>query len=71
MDRLSPMMAALIYDGKSRIKKAWLMGYASYAYTASYIGNTDPSLGEPVFTQWDAIKGGIECGWDYLWRADS
>ncbi len=65
---LDTVMAAISYDGASRIKHAWLMGCASYAYTASFIGNTDPSVGEPVFTRWSAIKAGLDCGWDNLWR---
>ena len=64
---LDRVVMAMTYDG-NRIKQAWLMGYASYAYTASFIGQTDPSVGEPVFTRWDAIKGGVECAWDSLWR---
>ena len=67
MNYVDRMMTAMTYDG-NRIKRAWLMACASYAYTASFIGNTDPSLGEPVFTRWDAIKGAVECGWRYLWR---
>lgn len=67
MNYLDRMMAAMVYDG-NRLKQAWLMARASYAYTASFIGNTDPSLGEPVFTHWDAIKAGVECAWDTLWR---
>ena len=61
-------MRALTYDGQNRFKQAWFAFRASYSYTASFIGNTDPSMGEPVFTHWDAFKGAIEIAWEYLWR---
>ncbi len=69
MNYLDHMMSAMTSEG-GRLKQAWLMGRASYAYTASFIGNTDPSVGEPVFTHWDAFKGGVECFWDTLTRSD-
>ena len=59
----TPILDALTYDGPNRLRRAWLMGRASYLYTASYIGNTDP-LHEPTFTHWDAIKAGFVCAWD-------
>lgn len=62
--------AAICYRGPSRIKKAWLMGRGSYAYTCSFIGKTDPSKGEPVFTRWYAFKSGVALFWDYLWRKE-
>lgn len=69
MNYLDHMGAALTYKG-NRVKAAWLMARASYSYTASFIGNTDPSVGEPVFTRWDAIEGAVECFWDCLWRKE-
>lgn len=67
MNYLDHMSIALTYKG-NRFKEAWLMARASYAYTCSFIGNTDPSMGEPVFTHWDALKGAIECAWDTFKR---
>ena len=64
----TPILDALTYDGRNRLRRAWLMGRASYLYTASFIGNTDPEH-EPTFTHWDAIKAGFVCAWDALWRS--
>ena len=67
MNYLDYCVKAITHRG-NRFTTAWVMGRASYAYTCSFIGKTDPSMGEPVFTRWDAIKGGFECAWDQLWR---
>lgn len=66
---LDKCMDAMIYEG-NRIKHAWLMARASYAYTCSFIGNTDPSIGEPEFTRWYAFTEAAKLGWEYLWRKD-
>lgn len=68
MNYLDHLMTAMTYSGPSRIWQAWLMARASYAYTCSFIGQTDPSRGEPEFTRWYAFKGAVETGWDCLWR---
>ena len=68
MNYMDRMMAAITYRG-NRFTTAWVMARASYAYTASFIGKTDPSKGEPVFTRWDAFQGAVECAWDQLWRS--
>lgn len=67
MSYMDDMHEALVYKG-NRFKEAWLMARASYSYTASFIGQTDPSAGEPVFTRWDAFVGAVECFW-YCLRA--
>ena len=64
---LDHVVRAITHRG-NRLTTAWMMARGSYAYTASFIGRTDPSMGEPVFTHWDALKGGVEIFWDYLWR---
>ena len=67
-DDATPILDALTYDGQNRFRRVWLMGRASYLYTASYIGNTDPEH-EPTFTLLDAIRAGFVCAWDELWRS--
>lgn len=67
---MDDMGDALTYEGGNRLKAAWLMARASYSYTASFIGQTDPSVGEPVFTRWDAVKGAVECFFYCLRRKD-
>ena len=61
------MIDAMTYNG-NRLLLAWKMARASYAYTASFIGQTDPSAGEPEFTHWYAFCGAAELFWEYLWR---
>ena len=70
MNYMDHMMRAMTCEG-GRLKQAYLMGIASYHYTASFIGNTDPEHGEPVFTHWDAFIGGVECFWDTFKRSDA
>ena len=70
MNYLDHMMRGITYDGPSRIKAAWLMARGSYEYTCSFIGTTDPSIGEPEFTRWYAFRCAVELFWDYLWRKE-
>lgn len=64
---MDDVVKGITYEG-NRVMAAWYMARGSYAYTASFIGRTDPSQGEPVFTHWDALKGALETFWDHLWR---
>ena len=70
MNYLDKCMRAMTGPDRGLVA-AWNMATASYAYTASFIGNTDPSVGEPVFTHWDAFKGAWEIFWEYLFRSPS
>lgn len=49
------------------LRAAWLSFLASYHYTRSWDGCEGPD-GQPMsFGRWYAFKGGVECGWRYLW----
>lgn len=67
MNYLDHVVRGITCEG-NRFTRAWLMARASYAYTASFIGTTDPSQGEPEFTRWDAFKGAVEQFFDTLRR---
>ncbi len=59
MSYLDHCMAALVYRGRNRLKRAWLMARGSYAYTRSW-----------DFGRWYAFKGAVALGWEYLWRPE-
>ena len=62
-------LQAMVYEG-NRVKKAWLMARASYAYTRSWDGAEGPD-GTPMdFGRWYAFKEAALLGCEYLWRKD-
>ena len=63
------MIDAMTHNG-NRLLLAWKMARASYAYTASFIGQTDPSAGEPEFTRWCAFKGAVELFIEYATKRE-
>lgn len=48
-------MSALTYRGASRIRLAWLMATATYAYSRGY-----------ELTRWESFCGAVELFFDYL-----
>lgn len=64
-------MEALAYMGDNRIRRAWLMALATYAYTRSWDGCEGNVEGEIMhFGRWYSFCAAVEVGWDYLWRRD-
>lgn len=62
------MMDSLVYNGPSRLKSAWLMYQATYAYTRSWDGCEGPD-GRPMdFGRWYSFACAARNFWEYLWR---
>jgi hypothetical protein len=65
-----PILEAMAYMGVSRVKQAWLMARATYAYTRSWDGCEGPREGEVMsFGRWYSFCSAVEVGWEYLWKA--
>lgn len=69
MNYVQHCMNAMVYDGRNRIRKAWLMAVASYTYTRSWDGaEMYPGTPPMRFSRWYAFCGAAQLGWEYLWQ---
>lgn len=69
MNYIDACMAALVYRKRNRLKRAWLMARASYAYTRAHDGMVVNDAGDRIsFSRWYAFTGAVACGWRNLHR---
>lgn len=63
MIKSGPELEAMAYRGNNRLRRAWLVGRATYSYTRSWDGVDGMDFG-----RWYCFTAAVSFFWEYLWK---